>query len=50
MIWSNLTSVDAEIKYIWKNGAGVTLNKTLFSVVRYFATVSFVFVFEFDLA
>lgn len=50
MIWSHLTTFDTEIKYIWKNGAGVTLNKTLFCVVRYFATVIFGFVLEYEVA
>jgi len=44
VIWSHLTTLDEEKKYIWNNGAGVTLNKALFFTVRYFATVTIGFV------
>jgi len=40
MIWTQLTTLDEETKYIWNNGAGVTLNKALFFYVRYFATAT----------
>ena len=44
MIWTHLTTLDEEKKYIWNYGVGLTLNKALFCVVRYFATVTILFV------
>jgi hypothetical protein len=46
MIWTHITTLDEEVKSIWKNAAGVTLNKVLFAIVRYFLIVSFGFVLD----
>lgn len=44
MIWSHITTLDEEIRSIWDNDAGVTLNKVLFVGVRYFTTIALGFV------
>jgi len=44
LIWTHLTTLDEEIRYIWNIGAGLTLNKALFGAIRYFTTVVFGFV------
>ena len=44
MIWTHLTTLEDERKYIWNYGTGVTLNKTLFCVVRYFTTLTILLV------
>jgi len=46
MIWTHLTTLDEEIRYIWNKETRVTLNKILFGIVRYFATIMFGCVFE----
>jgi len=46
MIWTHLTTLDEEIRCIWHNNAGVTLNKVLFVGVRYFTTIAFGFVLD----
>ena len=44
MIWTHLTTLDEETMYIWSKDVGVTLNKVLFTAVRYISTVTFGFV------
>jgi len=44
LIWTHLTTLDDEIRYIWNIGAGLTVNKALFGAIRYFTTVEFGFV------
>ena len=44
MIWTHLTRLDEEATYIWSPDARVTLNKALFTIVRYFTTIAFGFV------
>jgi len=41
MIWTHLTTLDEEKKYIWGRDVGVTLNKALFVAVRYISLVTF---------
>ena len=44
MIWTHLTTLDEEIRYIWSKDVGLTWNKALFAAVRYISTVTFGFV------